>query len=225
MKVFFIKINKRLNCEFIPIWNNSFYQKRSDLINEATFTHDILVPIMKFIASDFFLRWDQAQSLSSKNRGVIKFVDTIGNVTSHDRIFEIFFVEVSHGPFHPSPENHIEEDYYKLIKLGKDGLDRNSGYYADNKVYLFHLHAEYICTYVLDRKISPFTRKIALDKIPIPFYQNDPYRILEFIKKLYKYQLILEDFIRICKEINFNSNYISVENDFETFPTPKKKRI
>ncbi len=173
---------------------------------------------MKFIAPSFFLRWDQAQSLSSKNRGVIKFVDTIGNVTSHDRIFEIFFVEVSHGPFHPSSENHIEEDYYKLIKLGKDGLDRNSGYYTDNKVYLFHLHAEYICTYVMDRKFSPFTRKIALDKIPIPFYQNDPYKILEFIKKLYKYRLILEDSIRICKEINFDSNNISVEMILKLFP-------
>jgi len=90
---------------------------------------------------------------------VIKFVNTIGNVTSHDRIFEIFFVEVSHGPFHPSSENHIEEDYYKLIKLGKDGLDRNSGYYTDNKVYLFHLHAEYICTYVMDHKFPPLLEK------------------------------------------------------------------
>lgn len=55
--------------------------------------------------------------------------------------FEVFFVEVSHGPFHPSPEQHAEEDNYKLSKLGKDSLGRNKGYLSDisNSVLLIYL--------------------------------------------------------------------------------------
>jgi hypothetical protein len=39
-----------------------------------------------------------------------------------------FFVEVSYGPFHQHPEDHIDDDNRKLSKLGKDALDRNMGY-------------------------------------------------------------------------------------------------
>jgi len=216
---------KTLIGDFVHVWVNDFYQNRSILINESTFTHDVLAPIMNFIAPNFFKRWDQAQSLSSKNRGVIKFVDTIGNITSNvsNDIFEIFFVEVSHGPFHPNPEKHIEEDNYKLTKLGKDGLDRNSGSGSDNKVFLFHLHADYLCTYVMDRKISPLTRKIPIDRISIPFFRNDPqFKILEFIKKLYKYRIILEKARKDYTDIDISINSIS---EFDTFPTPKKIKL
>jgi len=211
---------KTLIGDFVLIWKNNFYQNRSVLINESTFTHDVLAPIMNFIAPNFFKRWDQAQSLSSKNRGVIKFVDTIGNITSNDEIFELFFVEVSHGPFHPNPEKHIEEDNYKLTKLGKDGLDRNRGSGINNMIILFHLHSEYLCTYVMDRKFSPLTRKIPIDRISIPFYRNDPqFKILEFIKKLYKYRMILEKIRKVYIDIDVN---INIESRFDTFPTPKK---
>ena len=135
---------------------------------------------------------------------------------------KFFFVEVSHGPFHPDPFKHIEDDNYKLTKLGKDGLDRNSGIQYNN-VFLFHLHAEFLCTYVMDRKFSPITRKIPIDKIQIPFYRNDPpFKVLEFIKKLYKYRLILE---KVYSDFDINLSSISVESDFDTFPTPKRKKI
>lgn len=50
---------KSLIRDFSNIWNNDHYQKRSPLINESTFTHDILAPVLKFIAPDYFKRWDQ----------------------------------------------------------------------------------------------------------------------------------------------------------------------
>jgi hypothetical protein len=95
---------KLLIEEFVNIWRNQYYQRRSQIINEATFTHDLLVPILKFVAPFYFKRWDQAQSFSSKERGVLKYVDVVGSVESNDHLFELLFTEVSHGPFHPNPE-------------------------------------------------------------------------------------------------------------------------
>ncbi|RGB32528.1 hypothetical protein C1646_816612 [Rhizophagus diaphanus] len=68
-----------------------------------------------------------AQSYSSKERGVLKYVDAVGNVENNDHLFELFFTEVSQGPFHQNAEQHIDDDNCKLTKLGKDTLDRNNG--------------------------------------------------------------------------------------------------
>ena len=76
------------------VWNNKHYQQRSPMINESTFTHDILSPVLKFIAPKFFKRWDQAQSFSAKDRGVLKYVDVIGMSVNKNHLFENFFVEV-----------------------------------------------------------------------------------------------------------------------------------
>ncbi|CAG8855573.1 20761_t:CDS:2, partial [Gigaspora margarita] len=90
---------KQLVHDFKRIWNNSYYQERSSLINESTFIHDILPSIINFISLGFFKHWDQAQSLSAKDRSAQKF----GNV--------------SYGPFHQEPEDHIDDDRKKLEKL------------------------------------------------------------------------------------------------------------
>ncbi|CAG8846165.1 6808_t:CDS:1, partial [Gigaspora margarita] len=116
---------KQLVHDFKRIWNNSYYQERSSLINKSTFTHDILPSIINFISSGFFKRWDQAQSLSAKDRDARKFGDVIGYFTGSDKnLYELFFVEVSYGPFHQEPEDHIDDDRKKLRKLGKDSIDR-----------------------------------------------------------------------------------------------------
>lgn len=138
---------KALLKDFDHIWRNNNYQKRSPLINESTFTHDILGPILKFIAPSYFKRWTQAQSLSAKDRGVLKYVDVIGNSENNGHFFENFFVEVSHGLFHTHPEQHIEDDNIKLAKLGKDSLDRNDGYISEDKVLLF-IYMQNIYVYV-----------------------------------------------------------------------------
>ena len=82
---------------------------------------------MKFLAPFYFKCWDHAQSFSSRDRGVLKYVDTVGSIECNNKLFELFFTEVSHGPFHSNPEQHIDGDNFKLSKLGKDALDRNKG--------------------------------------------------------------------------------------------------
>jgi len=80
-----------------------------------------------------------------------------------------FFTEVSHGPFHVNPNQHIEDDNCILSKLGKDSLDRNAGYCENDFVFLLHLRSEYLYAYIMDRKFSSVIRKILIDKIHIPF--------------------------------------------------------
>ncbi|CAG8828231.1 14691_t:CDS:2, partial [Gigaspora margarita] len=110
--------SKQLVHDIKRIWNNLYYQERSILINESTFTHDILLSIIHFISPGFFKCWDQAQSLSAKDHGVQKFGDVIGYITRNNKTqFEVLFVEVSYGPFHKDLEPHIDEDKRKLGKL------------------------------------------------------------------------------------------------------------
>ncbi|RIB20712.1 hypothetical protein C2G38_2178602 [Gigaspora rosea] len=63
---------KQLVQDIRHIWSNSYYQERSSLINESTFTHDILSlsSIINFISFRFFKRWDQAKSISAKEHRV-----------------------------------------------------------------------------------------------------------------------------------------------------------
>ncbi|RIB06877.1 hypothetical protein C2G38_2216015 [Gigaspora rosea] len=64
-------------------------KREINLINESTFTHNILPFIIKLISPGFFKRWDQAQNLSAKDR------------------------EVSYGPFYKDPDPHIDDDKKK----------------------------------------------------------------------------------------------------------------
>ncbi|CAG8853286.1 41306_t:CDS:2, partial [Gigaspora margarita] len=58
------------------------------------------------------------QSLLAKDHGARKFGDIIGYFTGSDKnLYELFFVEVSYGPFHQEPEDHIDNDRKKLGKL------------------------------------------------------------------------------------------------------------
>lgn len=196
---------KSLIRDLSYVWRNDNYQKRSKLINEATFTHDVLAPILKFISPDYFKRWDQAQSLSDRNRGV----DVIGNVEYNGHLFENFFIEISHGPFHPNPEQHVADDNIKLAKLGKDSLDRNRGRITINDTrILFHLHANHLFMSLMDYKFFPLVRKIPLDTVQIPFFSNEPnFKLIGFIKVLYKYRCILESLRENC--LNYNSSDIN----------------
>ncbi|CAG8738613.1 2772_t:CDS:2, partial [Gigaspora rosea] len=61
------KCSKQIIYDLKRIWDNKYYQERSVLINEATFTHDILPSLLNFISPGYFKRWDQAQSISAKD--------------------------------------------------------------------------------------------------------------------------------------------------------------
>jgi len=151
------KCSKQIICDLKRIWDNKYYQERSVLINEATFTHDILPSLLNFISPGYFKRWDQAQSISAKDRGARKFGDTIGTITRDGSQFEILFVEVSYGPFHPDPELHISEDNIKLGKLGKDSIDRIGKLLNTDEIpiILIHFFQDEISFYLMDKEFSP----------------------------------------------------------------------
>ena len=69
----------------------------------------------------------------------------------------------------------------------------------------------------------PLSLEKSIDRISIPFFRNDPqFKILEFIKKLYKYRIILEKARKVYTDIDISINSIS---EFDTFPTPKKIKL
>lgn len=216
------KTIKNLIYDIDRIWGNYHYQIRFPLINESTYTHDIIAPILKFVAPSYFNRFEQAQSLSAKGRGIVKYVDVIGNVQNNDHLFEVFFLEVSHGPFHQSPEQHIDDDRYKLFKLGKDSIDRNGKHDESNNVLLFHFYSDYLCVYLMDYKFYPVPRKIPLEKARIPLFLNTMGKdLLDFVKFLWKYRCILDSLYE--KYLNFNvSKRLDVH--FKTQITPQKKQ-
>jgi hypothetical protein len=163
--------------------------------------------------------------LSAKNRGVQKFVDTIGNIEVNNHIFEVFFVEVSHGPFHPNPELHVIDDNYKLAKLGKDSLDRNRGNVESDMILLFHLYADYLVVSLMDYYYYPIARKIPLDTIQIPLFANDPsFKMMNFINGLFKYRCILNNILENFKTCNIGKIRKRSEVEFMTQNTPQKKR-
>jgi len=66
----------------------------------------------------------------------------------------------------------------------------------------------------MDRKIFPLTRKIPIDRISIPFFWNDPqFKILDFIKKLYKYRIILEKARKVYCDVE-SKRFILVTKHF-----------
>ncbi|CAG8468576.1 12468_t:CDS:2, partial [Ambispora gerdemannii] len=95
------------------------YVKRSPLVNESTYSHDLILSYIKFLAPYLFVRWEFGQSLASKDRGAQNYVDILGtcNDTSFYCAQEILYGEISYGPFNSNTEDHIVDDYIKLGKL------------------------------------------------------------------------------------------------------------
>ncbi|CAG8809263.1 41662_t:CDS:2 [Gigaspora margarita] len=175
------KCSKQIIYDLKRIWGNEYYQERSVLINEATFTHDILPSLLNFISPGYFKRWDQAQSISAKGRGARKFGDTIGIITRDGDQFETLFVEVSYGPFHHDPEHHIDEDNIKLGKLGKDSIDRIGKLLNTDEIpiILIHFFQDEISFYLMDKEFSPAYRKIPIGRVRIPLFKYETTPILQ----------------------------------------------
>lgn len=78
----------------------------------------------------------------------------------------------------------------------------------------------------MDYKFYPIIRKIPLDRIQIPFFSNNlNYRLADFVKNLYKYRCILEEFYEKYVEIEMNSRKQKYEClGFVTQVTPKKSK-
>src|SRR2546421_3118778 len=67
--------------------------------------------------------WEFGQSMASKDHGFQKYADIFGTYYDNSNAHEILYGEISYGPFHPNPDDHINEDNLRLGKFGKDRLD------------------------------------------------------------------------------------------------------
>lgn len=76
----------------------------------------------------------------------------------------------------------------------------------------------------MDYKFAPVVRKISIDRIQIPFFYNDPgFKILDFVKVLYKYRSVLER-IRENYEDGPSITLKRPNVKFKTNSSPKKNR-
>ena len=58
--------------------------------------------------------WEFGQSMASKDHGFQKYADIFGTYYDNRNAHEILYGEISYGPFHPNPDDHINDD----LKLG-----------------------------------------------------------------------------------------------------------
>ncbi|CAG8829625.1 36474_t:CDS:2, partial [Gigaspora margarita] len=115
------------------LWRTPEYIMQSPSINESTWEHDILDPIVKYITydleEDIFIRWDSVTSKASQRRngtkGPIKKNDIFGVHKNGSYEWEILLGEVSNGPFINTiqVQSHISDDHNKLGKCTKDALN------------------------------------------------------------------------------------------------------
>ncbi|CAG8800595.1 12077_t:CDS:2, partial [Dentiscutata erythropus] len=181
--------------------NQSLFSNTKDLvncggssINESTWEHDVLNPIVKYITydleEDIFIRWDNVTSKTSQRRngskGPIKKNDIFG-VHRNDGIYEweVLIGEVSNGPFNNTmqAQSHASDDHVKLGKCAKDTLDdalnfinlnystetRNFEIFKEINTFLIHAHGTSLELYILDQKFEPFFRLRRLSNISIPY--------------------------------------------------------
>ncbi|CAG8497046.1 17393_t:CDS:2, partial [Dentiscutata erythropus] len=184
------------------LWKNPEYQTCRPHINESTWGHNVLKPIIDFIEYDLeteiLIRWDAITSQASLDRnndkGPIKKYDIFGVCKDEKYDIELILGEISHGP---QDETHIHsiEDRNKLGKGAKDSLDSISRTYSKSpnfnltnlKIFLLHSHGTKLEFLILDKKYSPMFRMRRLATIEIPFKKESD--LLELIKVM-KVELI-----------------------------------
>ncbi|CAG8566468.1 12161_t:CDS:2 [Dentiscutata erythropus] len=225
------------------LWRIPSVQSCSTKVNESSWAHYVLQPIVNFIVdfleSDIFIRWDTITSKASLERnnekGPIKKNDIYGvyEIGGHLDL-ELMLGEISNGPFNRSSQVqvHIKKDRIKLAKCGKDALDFVINKYAKShnyddlvkmqkiKVYLLHAHETVLELFIIDRSIAPLYRMRRLGIVEIPFKNNSVNKLINLIQFLYTFSIHIEENLRLIKEI-FNenldnvhiSNYYSEDND------------
>ncbi|CAH1769934.1 14333_t:CDS:2, partial [Entrophospora sp. SA101] len=68
-----------------------------------------------------------------------KYPDILGTYGGNSNIHEIFYGEISYGPFHPDPDNHIEKDD---LRLGK--FDTKVSFYLMDRKYSLAYHRVFL---------------------------------------------------------------------------------
>ncbi|CAG8745065.1 12135_t:CDS:2, partial [Gigaspora rosea] len=225
------------------LWRIPSVQSCSTKVNESSWAHYVLQPIVNFIVdfkeSDICIRWDTITSKASLERnnekGPIKKNEIYGvyEIGGHFDL-ELILGEISNGPFNRSSQVqvHIKKDRSKLSKCGKDALNFVINKYAKShnyddlvkmqeiKIYLLHAHETVLELFIIDRRIAPLYRMRKLGTVETPFLENSEKKLIKLIQLLYTLSIHIEENLRLIKEI-FNknldkdhiSNYSSEDND------------
>ncbi|KAF0552007.1 hypothetical protein F8M41_022820 [Gigaspora margarita] len=161
------------------LWRTPEYGTQSPSINESTWEHDMLNPIIKYITydleEDIFIRY-----ITSK-------ADISGVHRNGIYEWEVLLSEASNGPFINTMQvqSHVSDDHVKLGKCTKDALDdalnfitstlnysteiQNFKIFKEINTFLIHAHGMSLELFILDQKFEPFFQLGSLTKILIPY--------------------------------------------------------
>ncbi|CAG8538361.1 22942_t:CDS:2, partial [Cetraspora pellucida] len=194
-----------------------------EFINEHVKTGDAVLPAYN---KDLYRRTrcliDAMDSVPSKatlerndSKGPIKMNDIFGIYESEDLFnLELLLGEVSNGPFNQTSkaQKHIKDDKSKLSKCGKDALDHmikkymrsqkcNTENLKNLKVFLLHAHGTSLDLFIVDRNIVPFSRLRKLKNVKIPYKSNSTNELVELIRALYTFSILIEKNLELIKSI------------------------
>ncbi|CAG8673608.1 7250_t:CDS:2, partial [Dentiscutata heterogama] len=191
----------------IKVWKNSEYQTCRPNINESTWGHNVIKPIIDFIEYDLeteiLIRWDAITSQASLDRNGDK-----GPIKKYD-IFDETLI-------------HSIEDRIKLGKGAKDSLDSILRTYSKSpnfnltnlKIFLLYSHGTKLEFLIFDKKYSPMFRIRRLAIIEIPFKKGS--HLLELIKVVHTFKSLIEETvvnIKFFKKAKKYTNYVINDDD------------
>ncbi|CAG8746636.1 26028_t:CDS:2, partial [Gigaspora margarita] len=201
------------------LWRTPEYTMQSPSINESTWKHDVLDPIVKFITydleEDIFIRYYE---------------------------WEILLGEVSNRPFINTMQiqSHISDDHNKLGKCAKDALNDTLNFFNLNystktkhlkifkeiNIFLIYAHRMSLELFILDQKFEPFFQLRKLSNILIPYKLGTIGGIIDLVQSLQIFKNMLIHSLSKMKEIvktqpQFNDKENSKKGDcnFIRIPT------
>ncbi|CAG8687412.1 175_t:CDS:2, partial [Scutellospora calospora] len=212
-------VNKSLFSNTKDLVNSMIpeYKIQSPSINESTWEHDALQPIVKFIThdleDDLFVRC-KASKRRNGSKGPIKKNDIFGVYKSNHYEYEVLLGEVSNGPFFNTTQvqSHTSDDHDKLGKCGKDSLDDALNYltsknlnlkiFKEINIFLIHAHGTSLELFVLDQNFEPFFRLRRLSNISVPYKQGTSDGIIDLVQNLLTFRNMLTCTLNKLKEID-----------------------
>ncbi|CAG8721723.1 17088_t:CDS:2, partial [Cetraspora pellucida] len=195
----------------LAINQNFLYKNKNKSVMESTWKHDIVNDIKRLIFHDINEFAVECSSESTRNRnsrnGPNKKPDLKGYLGLENHNIEVFFAEVSSGPFEPTIVSikHEEGDYKKLILFSKDAYNYiRENYSSDGFPFLQFTFSSMACIYELDLYAHPLCRWRLFDKIEFSIYDLNPDSLFKTVIGFLKFRQKFKENIKIIEEICIN---------------------
>ncbi|CAG8657939.1 10810_t:CDS:2, partial [Ambispora gerdemannii] len=191
------------------IWKSKSYQERSETINEKSYSHQVVKPIMDFTLhniNNVESRYDGHPSEATQRRnagedGPIRYPDLFSYKEHEKHAINIAFIhgEISNGPFveiNAQHLKHISNDKIRLGKFAKDNLSYYQFFIDDfdsedleGDLYEFqntmlHFHHDKMDIYLMDYELDPFYRMCLVKSFDLPLTKSQ--NIHETIERVIK---------------------------------------